>query len=638
MGLGAGTAMAATAPYWNTTGSYVISMVYNSMPYAHDMVLTQDGSGNLTGHGGSPAGSNVYTWVIDSGSVSGNTINFNAHYTATADAVTPLTTLTVTGTIAPNGSMSGNWSDNYQGGARSGTWTSTTGNAVALGSLAAQDFGVMNVSGVKGYTAGFGLTDATLADIQSVVVKLYSGSTLLQTNTGTSQIETLPGVQFSSPFDVFGTFNYATDGYWTNVREAEYGQTLIPTKVIATVTLDNGKVLTAENDNLTGDPATIQPVSANVTTNPATLVTSSDAVLNGTNGATAALGHSFWVSLAPFVTTSSSIPSGVYSTPDMGAIGAGASFNATLSSITTSGVPGNLPAITPNTTYYFAAWSNVGGTWYPGAVLSFTTAATTTTEVANVTTNPATGVDNTDATLNGTNGSVAADNTSFWWGTTSAGPFTSMADPTSEFPAGWTHDGGLGSALVGGTFNEPLTGLTPNTTYYFVAWSHVGGIWYPGLVLSFMTTTPAPTTGTISGMKYNDLNRNGKLDPNEPGLQGWVIRLMSGSKLIATTTTDANGNYTFSNIVPGTYQVRETHQKGWKRQSKNPKSIVISAGSVVTDVNFGNAVIRRGERQDTSADDNRNDQSGKYYANGGKSDYDKDQNNSNYQQFNNHGQ
>src|SRR6185503_8422516 len=26
-----------------------------------------------------------------------------------------------------------------------------------------------------------------------------------------------------------------------------------------------------------------------------------------------------------------------------------------------------------STTYYFAAWSNVGGTWYPGSILTFTT-------------------------------------------------------------------------------------------------------------------------------------------------------------------------------------------------------------------------------------------------------------------------
>ena len=363
-------AHAAALPNWNASGSYVVDMLYNNTSNPHDMVLVQDNLGNLTGHGGSPAGANTYTWAITSGSVSGNSISVTANYTATPDAVTPQTVLNLTGTIALNGTISGTWSDNYQAGDRTGTFTTTSGNALALGTLAAQDFGVMDVSGVKGYTAGFGLTDATLAGATSVVSQLYSGTTLLQTDTAIiPKFNTdITGAQFSSPFDVFGTFDYVTDGYWTNVRGVEYGQTLIPTSVVATVTLANGKIVTATNTNLTGDPTTIfPPISVNVNTNPATTITSTEATLNGTNGSSAATGHSFWVSTSPFVTTSPTLPSGVYTTADLGAIAAGATFSASLSS-------SGLPSITPNTLYYFAAWSNVGGTWYPGAVLSFTTA------------------------------------------------------------------------------------------------------------------------------------------------------------------------------------------------------------------------------------------------------------------------
>lgn len=119
----------AVSPTWDTTGNYVINMNYLGTDYAHDMSLTQDNTGMLTGNGGSPAGANVYTWVITSGSVSGNAVDFYANYTATADAVTPQTTMHVMGTVALNGSMSGTWSDNYQGGARSGTWMTVSGTA-----------------------------------------------------------------------------------------------------------------------------------------------------------------------------------------------------------------------------------------------------------------------------------------------------------------------------------------------------------------------------------------------------------------------------------------------------------------------------------------------------------------------------
>lgn len=135
-----------------------------------------------------------------------------------------------------------------------------------------------------------------------------------------------------------------------------------------------------------------------------------------------------------------------------------------------------------------------------------------------------------------------------------------------------------------------------------------------------------PTTGSISGMKYNDLNRNGKKDLNEPGLAGWTIRLRLG-KTVVTTVTGADGSYSFTNLTPGTYRVREVHQKGWKRMSKNPKPIVLIAGASVTDVNFGNAVTRRGEREDDDRDDDRDDESGNYYSGHDRNEYERDSNN-----------
>jgi hypothetical protein len=144
---------------------------------------------------------------------------------------------------------------------------------VLLGALAAEDFGVVNydtgLGMLKGYTAGFGVTGMTLEGAQSVVVKLYgAGDTLLQTNTAilTKFNADITGTQFSSPFDVSGTFNYVTDGYWTNVHEAQYGQSIPATKVVATVTLSNGKVVTAQNTNLTGDPTTIYPPATHMLT------------------------------------------------------------------------------------------------------------------------------------------------------------------------------------------------------------------------------------------------------------------------------------------------------------------------------------------------------------------------------------
>jgi hypothetical protein len=223
------------------------------------VITTQNPDGTFSGAGGYPAGSAPYTAVGQTpetitGQVTGNTITFTTTYTGPFN---PGYSVTVSGTIAPDGSMSG---------ATPFEWHTTSGNATLPGSLAAQDFGVVNYDTglgiLKGYTAGFGLTDATFAGVQSVVVKLYASSTLLQTNTATPKVSsTITGSDISSPFDVSGSFNYVTDGYWTNVRETQYGQSVPATRVVATVTLANGKVVTAENDTLTGDPTTIMPTS-----------------------------------------------------------------------------------------------------------------------------------------------------------------------------------------------------------------------------------------------------------------------------------------------------------------------------------------------------------------------------------------
>lgn len=265
MSFGSALPALAAPPAWDTTGAYVVNMNYLGTDYPHDVVLTQDGLGNLTGSGGSPAGANVYTWTITSGTVDGSTVDFYANYTATPDAVVPQTTLHIVATIALNGTMSGTWSDNYQGGARSGTLATVSGAASPLATLSAEDFGVVDYNTgngqLAGYTAGFGLTDGTFAGATSVVVRLYAGATLLQTNTAILPKfnADITGTQFSSPFDVSGTFNYAADGYWTNVRQAQYGQSVPATRVVATVTLASGQIVTAENTTLVGDPTTIYP-------------------------------------------------------------------------------------------------------------------------------------------------------------------------------------------------------------------------------------------------------------------------------------------------------------------------------------------------------------------------------------------
>jgi hypothetical protein len=98
------------------------------------LTLTQTGtalSGNAGYPAGSPPPSYQYTFSLTSGSVVVDAITWTATYGSPGDPAAVGCTLNVTGTIAPDGTMSGTWTDNYpnQTGSRSGTWSTTSGHA-----------------------------------------------------------------------------------------------------------------------------------------------------------------------------------------------------------------------------------------------------------------------------------------------------------------------------------------------------------------------------------------------------------------------------------------------------------------------------------------------------------------------------
>jgi len=142
---------------------------------------------------------------------------------------------------------------------------SATGKVIALGGesvvspavqtsnyVKAEDFGVMQVSGVNGYTVGFNLMNKDI--VSGVEVSLYKDNTLLAKNVSTNKLFSLPGSQFSTPFNING--EYPGDGYWTNTG---WLGTIydVPTKAVISVNLFNGQNYTVVNTNLTGDSANL---------------------------------------------------------------------------------------------------------------------------------------------------------------------------------------------------------------------------------------------------------------------------------------------------------------------------------------------------------------------------------------------
>jgi large repetitive protein len=66
---------------------------------------------------------------------------------------------------------------------------------------------------------------------------------------------------------------------------------------------------------------------------------------------------------------------------------------------------------------------------------------------------------------------------------------------------------------------------------------------------------------SISGMVFLDQNNNGTQNGADTGIAGITVQLLdSGNTVIATTLTDASGNYSFTALQPGTYSVRQPTQ------------------------------------------------------------------------------
>jgi autotransporter-associated beta strand protein len=74
--------------------------------------------------------------------------------------------------------------------------------------------------------------------------------------------------------------------------------------------------------------------------------------------------------------------------------------------------------------------------------------------------------------------------------------------------------------------------------------------------------------------------------PGDVGtLLNWTVNINYAEP---STTTDANGNYTFTNLVAGTYDVRCASQSGWvdTNPASGAQSVTVSAGQIAQNVNF----------------------------------------------------
>ena len=140
-------------------------------------------------------------------------------------------------------------------------------------------------------------------------------------------------------------------------------------------------------------------------------------------------------------------------------------------------------------------------------------------------------------------------------------------------------------------------------------------LWVIGLVAAFSLTfseqaigadnpfTPIGDNPTIpaslSGVVFFDANQNGKLDTNEYAIGGGNIELFSGNNLVATTTVNSFGQYSFNDLDPGTYSIYNTTTGDWLPipgviNGVNQNSI--SSLATGNDMTIDNVVLNAGDK------------------------------------------
>src|SRR4028119_1491673 len=93
----------------------------------------------------------------------------------------------------------------------------------------------------------------------------------------------------------------------------------------------------------------------------------------------------------------------------------------------------------------------------------------------------------------------------------------------------------------------------------------------------------------ILGIKFRDQNGDGIRQSDEPGLANVPIVLTSAGTAPVSTTTDANGAFSFINLVPGNYVLTETPPLGFFPTTPNP--LAVTLGNTNVNVFFGNSPI-----------------------------------------------
>lgn len=92
----------------------------------------------------------------------------------------------------------------------------------------------------------------------------------------------------------------------------------------------------------------------------------------------------------------------------------------------------------------------------------------------------------------------------------------------------------------------------------------------------------ASELGNLRLEKWEDLNGNGRRDPNEPGVPSWAFTLVNPQGNPGSAVTGADGSVTLAGVPAGTWNVAEVLQPGWLASTAPTGTVIVPPNGIGT--------------------------------------------------------